>query len=166
MKRRDFVRLSGILVMAIVVTSFSAPTLKAQEASAENLISMSTSIKTAGPIGFSDTPTEALTPTTVTCPGGCTLRIELSSQFSNVPIGSVAAVYVVVDDSPIDIYPTATIGFDSTSNSGASNVRTFAWMKKDLAHGKHTIRVFLFLAGTSGSAGSFSRTLTVGVYKP
>jgi len=128
-----------------------------------------TLITTGGPLSFSTSPTEAIDPTTVRCPSSarwqCTLRIELSSQFSTVPEGMVAAVSVLVDESPDQIEPANPVGFDSTSNSGASNVRTFSWVKRDLDPGSHTIRVFFFLAGTGdGRAGSFSRILTVDAY--
>jgi hypothetical protein len=165
MKNWYLLRLIGPLGVLVSTVAFCAAAVNAQEVSLEDLVLMRTSIKTGGSVFFSSTPVEALTPTTVTCPGGCTLRIQLSSQFSSVPNGSVAAVSVVVDGSPIGVLPSNAIGFDSTSNSGASNVRTFTWVKQDVANGKHTVRVFLFLAG-AGTAGSFSRTLTVDAYKP
>ena len=162
--RTHTIRLAVTLFAASVITVLSAGTANAQEVVAENLKLISTSIKTAGSLIFSTTATEALTPTDVGCRGSCTLRIELSSQFSNVPVGSVAGVQVLVDDSPTGINPITPVGFDSTSNTGASNVRTFSWMKRNVTNGRHTVRVLYFT--TAGSAGSFSRTLTITIYKP
>ena len=141
--------------------------------SAENLSLQGTYIKTGGPLNLSDFSSglqEAVPPTTIKCPKvnktTCTVRIELSSEFSNVTPDTVAAAAVLVDDSPDGIAPSNVAGFDSTSTTGASNVRTFSWVKTGLNTGDHVIEMFLFTSSVSGtgSAGSFMRTLTIQVY--
>jgi hypothetical protein len=147
-------------VLAWIVVLITVDTTSAQ------LRREDTVITTGGSLNFSTTLQEVLEPTTVHCRSRrpCTLRLELSSQFSNVPVGSVAAVRLLMDDSPEGIEPANPAGLDSTSNSGASNVRTFSWVKRDVDRGSHTIRVFFFVS-PSGTAGSFSRILTVDVFR-
>src|SRR5262245_22537797 len=147
-------------VLASLVVLVTVNTTSAQLRREETVIT------TADAINFSTRPQQVLEPTTVQCRPRrpCTLRIELSSQFSSVTVGSVAAAQVLVDDSPDGIEPANPVGLDSTSNTGASNARTFSWVKRDVGRGSHTIRVF-FLVSPSGTAGSFSRILTVDVLR-
>ncbi|MGO8987412.1 MAG: hypothetical protein ACLQGU_06495 [bacterium] len=115
---------------------------------------------------ISPTPVDAFTPTIVRCPGSgtCTIRVEVSTQFSGITPPEVAAVVILIDDSQTGVQPYAVLGFDSTSTGGASNVRTFSVMKERLSRGHHSVDVLFYVTG--GSAASASRTLTIEIYKP
>jgi len=138
----------------------------AQETSARNLILTKTYIKTGHPPSLTTTPVPAVTQTIVRCPGPgtCTIRVEVAAQFSSIIPPNVAAVVVLIDGSQTGVEPFATVGFDSTSTSGASNVRTFSWMKQGLTPGTHSIDVLMYVTG--GTAESASCTVTFEVYKP
>jgi hypothetical protein len=163
-------RMNTIAVVACVtLLSPSIGSAQLLEVTLGPLTLLKTYIKTAGSVFFDRTAVPALTPLSVNCPvpAGlmCTVRIELASQFSTVPPDNVAAVYVRINGSGSGISPTPSIGFDSTSTSGASNVRTFSWVAR-VPPGDHMIELFLGLASPSEyRAGSFSRTLTVSLYK-
>jgi hypothetical protein len=87
-----------------------------------------------------------------------------------VPADTVVVAGILLDGNDDGIYPSNVIGMDSTSVSGASNVRSFAWLVPRLSPGNHVVQVYFSLSpmveGVQGTAGSFSRTLTIGVYKP
>jgi hypothetical protein len=138
----------------------------AEEVSAENLNLETTFIKTENTALFLSTnPIAGFTQTTVDCPGrgGCTIRVELSTQFSGIQVPNVAAVALLIDSSQADVQPFAVVGLDSTSTGGGSNARTFSWMKTGLTRGQHTIDVTFFTTG--GSASVPGRTLTIQVYR-
>lgn len=137
----------------------------AEEVSAENLLLEETFIKTENTALFPSTnPVEGFTQTTVKCPSrrACTIRVELSAQFSSIQNPNVAGVVLLIDSSQADVQPFAVVGLDSTSTGGGSNARTFAWMKTGLTRGPHTIDVLFFTTG--GTATVPSRILTVQVY--
>lgn len=168
------------LVVALgLVCVFGSELVIAQgvEISLADLDLKKTYIKTGVPLEvWEGNPPEAVSPLYFFCPNRrttCTIHIELSVQFSTIPEGYVAGASVVIDDVDTDISPINTVGFDSTNNSPASNVSSFAWVKPGLTAGVHKLQVYLFLtniwndwSGTQGMAGSYTRTLTVNVYKP
>jgi len=137
----------------------------AEEVSVGNLRLERTFIKTenASPV-LSTTPTAGFTQTKVNCSarGACTIRVEVSAQFSNIQDPNVAAIVLLIDDSQAGVQPFAVLGLDSTSTTGASNARTFSWMKTGLTRGEHTIDVSFFVTG--GSAGLVGHTLTIQVF--
>jgi hypothetical protein len=151
-----------------------------QAAFAGNLILKKTYIKTAGPVSLTRTEwVEAFTPTTVLCPGEvattCTLRIELSAQFVAVPVGTAAAALVLVDSSDENIKPQAGAALEPGrfEGSGADfhSARTFTWMVPNVTAGRHRVTIAFILAVSDpaapvdDSAQSFSRTVTISVYK-
>jgi hypothetical protein len=167
-----------VLIMAgtLALLTLIASTSSAQEVmSAGNLVLKATHIKTGAPISFGEGEfPEAVAPTILDCPGAkkstCTLHIELVTQFSNITPGMVAGAALLINDVPTGVEPSNIVGFDSTSTGSASNTSTFTWVKEDLPKAWHKVQVFLFLSNISGTepgfAGSFSRTLTIGVFKP
>lgn len=137
----------------------------AEEVSAQNLRLEKTFIKTENTgLILSTSPVAGFTQTTVNCPerGTCTIRVELSTQFSGIQNPNVAAVTLLIDGAQTDVQPFAAVGLDSTSIGGGSNARTFSWMKTGLPRGPHTIDVFFFTTG--GTAGVAGHILTVQVF--
>ena len=113
------------------------------------------------------TPTDAFSPTTVTCPRPrpCVLGIELASQFSglNPPNPNVVAAIVTVDGSTAAVLPHAVLGLSSTSTGGGSDARSFIWATAGLSSGRHSVQIQFFVP--NGSAGSATRTLKIDVYE-
>jgi hypothetical protein len=167
-------RLAQCCVGTLIAASLALPVSAQEIISLVGLQLKYTTIKTGAPTSITegDVPF-AVDPVFFDCPGKknstCTVTIELETQFSNVSEGAVAGASITIDDSGDGIAPSNIIGMDSTSHSGMSNTRSYTWVAPNVPKGSYLIRSFLNVFDNSeafASAGSFSRTLTVRVYKP
>ena len=136
------------------------------ETSASNKKLKKTWIQTQG-IGFVLTSTfaNAFTPTSIKCPvtAGCTIRVEVASQFWGLGAGNVIRMRVRVDGSGTGVTPLDMVNVDSTSTGNWASTRTFSWMKKGVTQGNHTVTVDFQV--NSGTALAGARTQTIEVYK-
>lgn len=138
------------------------------EVSAPNLKLKTTYLKTTDVgLTISTSPTDAFSPTTVTCPrpGPCVLSIQLATQFNglNPPNPNVVAAIVTVDGSTAAVLPNGVLGLSSTSTGGGSDARSFIWVAEGLYPGPHSVQIQFFVP--NGSASSANRTLKIDVYE-
>jgi hypothetical protein len=158
------------VIVAAVVVSILAPVLLsaghayAVETSVENLLLITTTIKTNDTGGhFTTSATPVFSTTIINCPAAnCTIRVEVSSQFANINERNIVGAVVTVDGSQDGVLPGAVHGLVTTP-FGASPVRTFSWMKTGLTTGQHTVDVDFFIA--QGDADAGNRILTIQLYK-
>jgi len=143
----------------------------AAEVSATNLALQKTTLKTVDTsLGLSTTPANAFSQSTINCPGTsgtCTVRVEVSSQFSDLTTGDVVVIGISVDGLQSGVKPSPTVTVhDTTSTGSAAGVRTFSWMKKGLGLGSHTVNAAFFVTPSNNAfANAGYRTLTLQVYK-
>jgi hypothetical protein len=107
----------------------------------------------------SETNTPVFTSTNVRCPfNHCTMRVEVSSQFEDIQPPDTVGAVLTVDDSELDVLPSAELFLDTASTT---TVATFSWMKEGLNSGNRKVDVFLF-SNKTASAGN--RILTIELY--
>jgi hypothetical protein len=115
-------------------------------------------------VTFSDSPVAAFAPTTVQCRRRtCTVRVEVTSQFLNVPSGNAARIHVQADGKPF-----AATGFDVDGgiNRPVAHLTTVSYLKTGLSSGAHTITVEFDLRSGGSTAEAGIRTLTIQVFAP
>jgi hypothetical protein len=102
--------------------------------------------------------------TSISCPvtSGCTIRVEVSSQFWEIDPGTVARMQVLIDGSTAGVEPDALVNVDSTTTGSWASVRTFQWMKASVPYGNHTVQVQFQVS--SGNAFAGYRMMTIEVY--
>ena len=115
-------------------------------------------------LGLTTALVNAFGPTSIACPvtAGCTVRIEVSSQFWEIDAGTVARMNVLVDNSGAGVEPNPLVNVDSTSTGGLANVRTFQWMKSYVPYGNHTVQVQFQVSAGNAYAGY--RMVTIEVF--
>jgi len=118
-----------------------------------------------GFLGLSSTPAAAFGGATFTCPAlhtkGCTIRLELSSQFWSIPVGSVAQVSISSTGGAIN--PASFVNVDADTTGGFASVHTFQWMISGIAAGS-TTTVNTSFDVSSGTAASGYRTETAQLF--
>lgn len=118
-----------------------------------------------GFLGLSPTPVAAFGGATFTCPPlhtkGCTIRLEVSSQFWSIPVGSVAQVSISSTTGAIN--PSSFVNVDGDTTGGLASVHTFQWMISGIAAGS-TTTVNTSFDVSSGTAASGYRTETAQLF--
>ncbi len=153
----------GVLCVLLATGAMRA---SAQE-QAFNLTLLKTFVRTENnTLNLSQSGTQAFLPTTVNCPTtakkGCVLKIEVSSEFSNMNQNGASITVTVSDGSGLPgIDPNASI--PSCNECGADN-RTFQWMQRSLpARTKATVKVEFSQIDNQGQASN--RTETIELFK-
>jgi hypothetical protein len=81
-------------------------------------------------LSLSATPAIAFSQVKFTCPvahtKGCTIRVDISSQFWNIPAGTAAQMSVSCPGGNVNPSPVVNVDADTTGNS--ASVHTFQWM--------------------------------------
>jgi hypothetical protein len=115
-------------------------------------------------LGLTTAYVNAFSPTSIACPvsAGCTIRVEVSSQFWDIDAGTVARMRVMVDGSTAGVEPDSLVNVDSTSTGGWANARTFQWMKSYVPYGNHTVQVQFQVSAGNAYAGY--RMVTIEVF--
>ena len=118
-----------------------------------------------GFLGLSSTPAAAFGAAKFTCPAshtkGCTIRLDVSSQFWGIPVGSVAQVSVSSTGGTIN--PASFVNADGDTTGGFASVHTFQWMISGIAAGS-TTTVNTSFDVSSGTAASGYRTETAQLF--
>jgi len=116
-------------------------------------------------LGLSSTGAAAFAAATFTCPAahtkGCTIRVEVSSQFWNIPSGSVAQVSISSTGGVIN--PSFLVNVDADTTGGSASVHTFQWMISGITAGSATA-VNVSFDVSSGTAASGFRTETAQLF--
>lgn len=165
---------TGLSVLASASLMLASPATAQEVTSVGGLKLQYTEIKTGAPHTYAEGEFPyAVDPFIFDCPGAkgttCTVEIRLDTLFSNVSEGAVAGAAIMFDNSAEGIAPSHMIGMDDTSTTGMSNSRSFTWVKRAVKKGVHRIHSYLMVSDGDadvGAAGSFTRTMTVHVYKP
>ena len=127
-----------------------------------------TSIRTENNLlPLTTTSVAAFSTTTATCPAthtkGCTLKVEVSSQFWAIGAGNVAQANVTVSGAGLTVDPSSSVNVDSTSTGSLASVRTFQWMIRNVPAGS-TQTVGINFGVNAGTANAGYRTATIGLY--
>ena len=110
--------------------------------------------------------TDAFSPLTLRCPptagpAGCTVRVVVSSQFSQIPATNTARMNVIMT-GPGTFGPASLVNV-ATANSLWAETNTMQWVKRNVAAGQSTtITVQFQVALDYGFAGY--RTMSVDVF--
>src|SRR5271166_3444947 len=123
------------IVAIVTIGSSTVPKLLAQETFLAGTPARTYMKARTDAVLITSAPLKAFNTSAVNCPTQCFLDITVSIQVSGVTPGSVAAVSVLLDGSQSEVLPYSALGFDSTSNGGASNVRSYTWMTAPLSSG-------------------------------
>jgi hypothetical protein len=113
-------------------------------------------------LGLSSTPAAAFAAATFTCPAahtrGCTLRVDVSSQFWNISAGTTAQVSISSTGGTIN--PSSLVNVDADTTGPLASVHTFQWMISGITAGSvTTVNVsFDVSGGGTGDAGFRSET--------
>lgn len=116
------------------------------------------------PVTFSGMPVAAFAPTTVQCrKRTCTVRVEVTSQFFNIPSGNAARIHVKANGKPF-----AVTGFDIDGgiNRPVAHLTTVSYLKTGLGAGTHTITVDFDMRSGGSNAEAGIRTLMIQVFVP
>jgi len=115
-------------------------------------------------LGLTTVFVNAFGSTAIACPvtAGCTIRIEVSSQFWAIDPGTVARMQVLVNGSAAGVEPDSLVNVDSTSTGSWANVRTFQWMKAYVPYGNHSVQVQFQVSAGNAYAGY--RMVTIEVF--
>lgn len=116
-------------------------------------------------LGLSTTAAAAFGPVRFTCPAahvrGCTIRLDVSSQFWNIPPGTVAQV--LISSTGGTILPSFIVNVDADTTGPLASVHTFQWMISGIPAGStQTVNVSFDVTG--GTAASGYRTETAQLY--
>lgn len=118
-----------------------------------------------GFLGLSPTPAVAFGAVKFTCPAthtkGCTIRLDVSSQFWSIPSGSVAQVSISSTGGAIN--PSSFVNVDADTTGGFASVHTFQWMISGIVAGS-TTTVNVSFDVNSGTAASGFRTETAQLF--
>jgi hypothetical protein len=115
-------------------------------------------------VTFSDMPVAAFAPTTVQCrKRTCTVRVEVTSQFLNVPSGNAARIHIKADGKP---FPATGFDVDGGINRPVAHLTTVSYLKTGLSSGTHTITVEFDMRSGGSTAEAGIRTLTIQVFVP
>lgn len=115
-------------------------------------------------VTFTDVPVAAFAPTTVRCrKRTCTVRVEVTSQFLNVPSGNAARIHVKADGKP---FPATGFDVDGGINRPVAHLTTVSYLKTGLGSGLHTITVDFGMRSGGSTAEAGIRTLTIQVFAP
>jgi hypothetical protein len=118
-----------------------------------------------GFLGLSSPPAAAFAAVKLTCPAthtkGCTIRLDVSSQFWNIPAG--AAAQVSISSSGGVVNPSSFVNVDADTTGGLASVHTFQWMISGIAAGS-TTTVNVSFDVNSGTAASGYRTETAQLF--
>lgn len=116
-------------------------------------------------LGLSSTPAAAFGAATFTCPAahtkGCTIRVDVSSQFWSIPSGSVAQVSISSTGGVVN--PSSLVNVDADTTGGLASVHTFQWMISGITAGS-TTTVNVSFDVNSGTAASGFRTETAQLF--
>jgi hypothetical protein len=117
-------------------------------------------------LGLTTASTSAFHPISLACPSthtaGCTIKVEVSSQFWNVPSSSVAQVSVSVTGG-LGVNPASVVNVDSTTTGGLATVHTFQWMIGSVPAGtSQTVNISFDVS--SGTAEAGYRTATIQIF--
>jgi hypothetical protein len=102
----------------------------------------------------------------VSCPvtqtRGCTIKVEVSSQFWDIPSSSVAQINVAITGG-LQVNPAGIVNVDSTTAGGLASVHTFQWMVTGINAGtSQTVSISFDV--TSGTAVAGYRTATIDTF--
>ena len=116
-------------------------------------------------LGLSTTAAAAFGPVRFTCPAahtrGCTIRLDVSSQFWNIPSGTVAQMLISSTGGTIN--PSFIVNVDADTTGPLASVHTFQWMISGIPAGStQTVNVSFDVSG--GTAASGYRTETAQLY--
>lgn len=115
-------------------------------------------------VAIAEAPVQAFAPTTIQCgKHGCTVRVEVSSQFFNVTSGNAVRLHVKADGAP---FPVTGFEIDGGINRPVAHLTTVSSLKSDLSPGSHTITVYFDMRSPGGKAEASIRTLTIQVFTP
>lgn len=118
-----------------------------------------------GFLGLSTTPAAAFGAVTFTCPAahtkGCSIRLDVSSQFWSIPAGTVAQVSISSTGGAIN--PSSFVNVDADTTGGLASVHTFQWMISGITAGSITT-VNVSFDVSSGTAASGYRTETAQLF--
>jgi hypothetical protein len=118
-----------------------------------------------GFLGLSSTPANAFGAAKFTCPAshtkGCTIRLEVSSQFWNIPVGSAAQVSISSTGGSVN--PSSFVNVDADTTGGLATVHTFQWMISGITAGS-TTTVNISFDVSGGTAASGYRTETAELF--
>ena len=119
----------------------------------------------SGFLGLSSTPAAAFGAAKFVCPTthtkGCTIRLEVSSQFWSIPVGSVAQVSVSSTRGTVN--PASLVNVDGDTTGGFASVHTFQWMISGITAGSTTTVTTSFDV-SSGTGSSGYRTETAELF--
>jgi hypothetical protein len=141
-----------------------------QEVGASNLQLASTTIKANNQtLALSSTQVAAFSATELTCPAthtqGCSIRIEVSSQFSNVVKGANAQVDVSISGNLFPVSPASLV--DVARGAGTAETgpaaSTFDWVVLGVTAGTQ-VEINIDADVTSGTASAGDRTATIQLY--
>ena len=118
-----------------------------------------------GFLGLSTTSAAAFGAVKFTCPPvhtkGCTIRVDVSSQFWSIPAGAVAQVSISSTGGAIN--PSFIVNVDADTTGGNASVHTFQWMISGITAGSTTtVNVSFDVSG--GTAASGYRTETAQLF--
>lgn len=158
-----------VLSITIVILLGAAP---AQEVGGSNLKLATTTIKANNqPLSLSSTQVAAFSPTELTCPAshtkGCSIRVEVSSQFSNVVKGANAQLDVSINGNLFPVSPASLVdvarGVGTAENEGGPSASTFDWVVLGVTAGAQ-VEIDIDADVTSGAASAGDRTATIQLY--
>lgn len=114
-------------------------------------------------VTFSE-PVAAFPATAVLCrKRTCTVRVEVSSQFFNIPSGNAARIHVKADGKP---FPATGFDVDGGLNRPVAHLTTVSYLKTGLGSGSHTITVDFDMRSGGSTAEAGIRMLTIQVFAP
>ena len=123
-------RISSKLLLGLGIAALALMGVaRAQEMGDANLKLSTTTIKANNQtLSLSSTQVAAFSGTDLTCPSahtqGCTIKIEVSSQFSNVPAGATAQLNVSLNGNLFAVSPTSLVNVAT----GRTTTTTFQWV--------------------------------------
>jgi hypothetical protein len=137
---------------------------------APNLTLGKTTIRTETQfLTFTFNPVPGFAPTILVCPSthkaGCTIKVEVSAQISDVSRNNSADIDVDVTGPGQAVQPHNFVSVDSTTDGPLANVHTFQWLKTAIPAGSTQTANILFAIDTQGgSASTGFRTATIQLY--
>lgn len=163
------VSIRAILVLGIA-TLAQLGTGSAQEVGGSNLKLSSTTIKAnSQSLSLSTNQVAAFSPTKLTCPAthtnGCSIQVEVSSQFSNVVKGANAQLNVSTNGNlfPVSPAPLVAVARGAGTAETGPAASTFDWVVLGVTAGSQVeIDVDADVTGGTGSMGD--RTATIQLF--
>jgi hypothetical protein len=142
----------------------------AQEVGGSNLVLASTTIKANNQtLSLSATQVAAFSATELTCPAshtkGCSIRIQVSSQFSNVVKGANGQLDVSINGNLFPVSPASLVGVargTGTAETGPAS-STFDWVVLGVTAGTQ-VEINIDADVTSGTGTAGDRTATIQLY--